>query len=228
MNAPGWQESRVKRLQVALIVAVSYPLFVLLRWTLRWRVEGREHLDRLAADGHPPIVGFWHGRILAGMYYFRNQGIVVLTSQNFDGEWIARIITRFGYGTARGSSSRNATSALREMIRHVRAGRGAAFTLDGPRGPARRAKSGAIWLASATGSPIVPFHVEADRAWTMKSWDGSQIPKPFSRVCLVVAEPVPVPRGLDADATESYCRVLESRLEEAAARARAMAGRGAP
>lgn len=228
MNAPGWQESGVKRLQVALIVALSYPLFVLLRWTLRWRVEGRDHLDRLAADGHPPIIGFWHGRILPGMYYFRNQGIVVLTSQNFDGEWIARIITKFGYGTARGSSSRHATSALREMIRHVRAGRGAAFTLDGPRGPARRAKSGAVWLASATGSPIVPFHVEADRAWTMKSWDGSQIPKPFSRVCLVVAEPVPVPRGLDADAIESYCRVLESRLEEAAARARAMAGRGAP
>ena len=228
MNAPGWQESRGKRLQVALIVAVAYPLFVLLRWTLRWRGEGREHLSRLAAHGHPPIVGFWHGRILAGMYFFRNQGIVVLTSQNFDGEWIARIITKFGFGTARGSSSRNSTSALREMIRHVRAGRGAAFTLDGPRGPARRAKSGAVWLASATGCPIVPFHVEADRAWTMKSWDGSQIPKPFSTVSLVLAEPVPVPRGLDADGIESYCRVLEERLEAAAARACALAGRGAP
>ncbi|MDO8837229.1 MAG: lysophospholipid acyltransferase family protein [Vicinamibacterales bacterium] len=228
MNAPGWQESRGKRLQVALIVAVAYPLFVLLRWTLRWRVEGREYLDRIAADGHPPIVGFWHGRILAGMYFFRNQGIVVLTSQNFDGEWIARIITKFGYGTARGSSSRNSTSALREMIRHIRAGRGAAFTLDGPRGPARRAKSGAVWLASATGCPIVPFHVEADRAWTMKSWDGSQIPKPFSTVSLVLAEPVPVPRGLDADGIESYCRILEERIERAAARACALAGHGTP
>ena len=59
-----------------------------------------------ARAGHQPILAFWHGRILAATFYFRNRGIVVITSENFDGEWIARIIERFGYGTARGSTSR--------------------------------------------------------------------------------------------------------------------------
>ena len=42
--------------------------------------------------GRQPIMALWHGRIFAGLHYFRNRGIVVITSQNFDGEWIARII----------------------------------------------------------------------------------------------------------------------------------------
>ena len=54
---------------------------------------------------------FWHGRILPATFYFRRRGIVVITSENFDGEWIARIIERFGYGTARGSTSRGGLKA---------------------------------------------------------------------------------------------------------------------
>ena len=64
--------------------------------------RGCEHYDAVLASGHQPIIAFWHGRILPGMFFFRDRGIVVITSQNFDGEWIARIIQRFGYGTARG------------------------------------------------------------------------------------------------------------------------------
>ena len=74
-------------------------------------VEGREHLEAVTASGRPYIVAFWHGRILPLSLYFRGRGIVVITSENFDGEWIARIITKLGYGTARGSSSRHARAA---------------------------------------------------------------------------------------------------------------------
>ena len=75
---------------------------------LRWRTEGLEHFDSDRAGGRQPIMAFWHGRILPATYYFRHRGIVVITSENFDGEWIAGIIERFGYGTARGSTSRGA------------------------------------------------------------------------------------------------------------------------
>ena len=34
-------------------------------------------------------MAFWHGRILPATLYFRDRGIVVITSANFDGEWIA-------------------------------------------------------------------------------------------------------------------------------------------
>jgi lysophospholipid acyltransferase (LPLAT)-like uncharacterized protein len=223
-GTPGWQASPSKRLQVLLIVAVLQPLFVVLRWTLRWRVEGREHFDAVLATGVPPVIGFWHGRILAGIYYFRNRQIVVLTSQNFDGEWIARIIRRWGFGAARGSSSRNALGGLRELVRHLRAGRGVAFTLDGPRGPRHEAKGGAVWLAGATGCVILPFHAEADRAWTFRSWDASQIPKPFSTVSLVIGEPIRVPSGLDEAGIAQQCHDLETSLSKLEARAAMLAG----
>src|SRR4029077_1399864 len=85
--------------------------------TLRWRTEGLEHFDAIVRSGHQPIMVFWHGRILTATYYFRRRGIVVITSENFDGEWIAGIIERFGYGTARGSTSRGAEKVLAHLHR---------------------------------------------------------------------------------------------------------------
>ena len=102
-----WCSSRIKRFQVAAISGIGYPLINALGHTLRWRVEGLHHLDAIRASGRQPVMGFWHGRILpATIRHFRWRGIVVITSENFDGEWIARMIGRFGYGTARGSTSR--------------------------------------------------------------------------------------------------------------------------
>jgi lysophospholipid acyltransferase (LPLAT)-like uncharacterized protein len=157
-------------------------------------------------------MAFWHGRILSATFYFRRRGIVVITSENFDGEWIARIIERFGYGTARGSSSQGAKKATLQLVREMRRGKPAGFTLDGPRGPARVAQPGAVWLARATGNPVLPFHLEASRHWSMRSWDRTQIPKPFSTVALVVGEPMPVPSLAADDDLERWRVELEGRL----------------
>src|SRR6185437_5019730 len=168
---PDWRASRLKRFEAAAIASVGYRVVGALGSTLRWRTEGLEHLERVAADGRQPIMAFWHGRILPATYYFRRRGIVVITSENFDGEWIAGIIERFGYGTARGSTSRGARKALLQLRRSLAAGKPAGFTVDGPRGPACVSQAGAVWLAKATGNPVLPFHLEADRHWTLKSWD---------------------------------------------------------
>ena len=117
--------------------------------TLRWRVEGLHHFDAILASGRQPVMAFWHGRILPATFYFRRRGIVVITSENFDGEWIARIIERFGYGTARGSTTRGGRKALLQLVRDMEEGKPAGFTLDGPRGPARVAQPGAIGLRVA-------------------------------------------------------------------------------
>ena len=74
-------------------------------------------------SGRQPIMAFWHGRILPATYYFRQRGIVVITSQNFDGEWIAGIIERFGYGTARGSTSRGGAQGAAAAVRDLAAGK---------------------------------------------------------------------------------------------------------
>ena len=221
-EAESWRSSRSKRLQTRLISSIGYPIIATLASTFRWRQDGLQHLDEVKRSGRQPILAFWHGRILASTYFFRHRGIVVITSENFDGEWIAGIIERFGYGTARGSSSRGAVKALVQLKRDMAAGKPAAFTLDGPRGPAKVAQPGAVWLAKATGNPIIPFHVEAGRHWTLRSWDQTQIPKPFAHVIIAIGEPLEVPPDADDAALERARLELETRLKSLEARATAM------
>ena len=221
-SVENWRASRSKRLQARVISAVGYPAVAALASTFRWRAEGTEHLDAVRDSGRQPIMAFWHGRILPATYYFRRRGIVVITSENFDGEWIAGIIERFGYGTARGSTSRGARRALIQLMRDMRDGRPAAFTVDGPRGPARVAQAGAVWLAKATGNPVVPFHIESDRHWTLNSWDRTQIPKPYANVAIAIGEPLEVPREADEATLEGKRSALQARLEALEPRASAM------
>ena len=221
-SAKDWRLSWTKRAQIALIAGVGYPLINALGRTLRWRVEGTEHYDAVLASGRQPIMAFWHGRILSGTLYFQRRGIVVITSENFDGEWIARIIQRFGFGTARGSSSRGSLRAMLQLVRDMEKGRPAAFTLDGPRGPARVAQPGAIWLARATGNPVVPFHMEASSKWTARSWDQTQIPKPFTTVAVAIGDPFDVAGDATDQQLETARQELERRLRTLEDRAAAM------
>jgi lysophospholipid acyltransferase (LPLAT)-like uncharacterized protein len=220
--AGDWRASRWKRAQAAAIAGLGYPLINTLGRTLRWRVAGLQHLDAIRAAGHQPVMAFWHGRILPATYYFRRRGIVVITSENFDGEWIARIIERFGFGTARGSTSSGGKRAVLQLVREMKAGRPAGFTLDGPRGPARVAQPGAVWLAMTTGNPLLPFHLEASRAWTARSWDRTQIPKPFSTVALTVGEPLYVEPNASGEQLEAARQELERRLAGLEAEAKAL------
>jgi len=219
VTASDWRSSRSKRIQARLISILGFRLVQLLGSTLRWKTEGLEHFDAIVAGGRQPVMAFWHGRILPATYYFRRRGIVVITSENFDGEWIAGIIERFGYGTARGSTSRGGRKALLQLVRDLAAGKPAGFTLDGPRGPARVAQSGAVWLSKATGNPVLPFHLEASRSWTLNSWDRTQIPKPFSTVAIAMGEPFQVASDADEGALERARVMLEERLKILEARA---------
>lgn len=210
-----------QRVKAATIAAVVSPLIGALCATLKWKVAGAEHWDAAIRSGRQPILALWHGRILAGLDYFRNRGVVVITSQNFDGEWIARILHRFGFGTARGSTSRGGARALVQMRRDLAAGRPVAFTVDGPRGPARQAQAGVVWLAGATGHPILPYHIEADRFWTARSWDRTQVPKPFSTVAIAIGAPLAVD-GTEEPTIEAARRELEAILARLEQRALAM------
>ena len=134
-------------------------------------------------------MAFWHGRILPATYYFRRRGIVVITSENFDGEWIAGIIERFGYGTARGSTSRGGRKALVQLTRDMAAGKPAGVHARRPAWVRRASRSRApCGWRRRRAIPVLPFHLEADRHWTPNSWDRTQIPKPFATVALARGE----------------------------------------
>ncbi|MSO55401.1 MAG: DUF374 domain-containing protein [Acidobacteria bacterium] len=193
-----------------MITAMGVPVIAALGGTLTWKIEGLEHLQFDAA-GRRPIMAFFHGRVLTAAYFFRHRGIVVMISENFDGEWIARIIERFGYGTSRGSTSRGGQRALLRLKRSMAEGRSAGFAVDGPRGPAGKVQPGAVWLAKLTGNPVVPFHMEASSYWSLNSWDRTQIPRPFSTVALVVGTPI----GVAADADEAGIEAKRAEVEMA-------------
>jgi lysophospholipid acyltransferase (LPLAT)-like uncharacterized protein len=207
-----------QRRKAVAIATLGFPLIAALGSTLKWCVDGLHHYDAIVQSGRQPIFAFWHGRILAATLFWRDRGIVVITSENFDGEWIARIIERFGYGTSRGSSSRGGVRALVQLKRDLASGRSAAFTIDGPRGPARVAQPGAVWLAGVTGNPLLPFHIESSRFWTARSWDRTQVPKPFSATAIAIGAPIEVADTAEAT-IERRRQALQSSLSELERRA---------
>jgi lysophospholipid acyltransferase (LPLAT)-like uncharacterized protein len=200
-------------MQAAAIAAIGTPVVEALGATYTWRESGAQHFDDVRKTGRQPILALWHGRILAATLYFRDRGVVAMTSENFDGEWVAQLMRRFGYHQARGSTSRGGARALVQLRRDLNAGSPAAFTVDGPRGPARIVQPGAVWLASATGHPIVPFHIEAADAWTIRSWDRHQVPKPGTTVAIAIGDPIYVEPGLDGDGIEAARIQLQERLQ---------------
>jgi lysophospholipid acyltransferase (LPLAT)-like uncharacterized protein len=210
--------TQTQRVKTQLIAAAAYPAIAGLCRTVTWKIDGAHHYDDILKSGGAPIIAFWHGRILSATWFFRQRGVVALTSANFDGQWIARIIQHFGNRTIAGSSSRGGMRALLELKREVERGHPAAFALDGPRGPARVAQPGAVWLAAITGNPLLPFHAEASGSWTISSWDRTQVPKPFRTVAVVLGEPLLLRGTSDGALGEGHQKLVET-LKQNEARA---------
>ena len=203
------------RLLIRSADLVFFILINLIGRTVRFEIEGWDNWEAASRDGKTPIYTFWHNRVFLATYFWRRRRIVVMTSRSFDGEYIARFIQRFGYGAARGSSTRGATGALVEMVRLMRAGCPTAFTIDGPRGPRYVAKMGAILLAKKTGNPILPFAITARKFWeAKKSWDGFQTPKPFTRARVYIAPPIYVPPDADEEQLKAKRDEIQNALNE--------------
>src|SRR4051812_17873990 len=109
-----------QRLLIRAADLVFYLLIGAIGRTLRYEVEGLENLEKATQNGHIPVYTTWHNRIFASVYFLKNKQIVVMTSQSFDGEYIARFIQRYGFGAARGSSTRGGIGALAQMIRLIK------------------------------------------------------------------------------------------------------------
>ena len=203
-----------RRIGLALITAAGWVLVRLIGPTLRYRVEierGGPPTDRV----EPGIYVFWHRCCIPALYHFRYRNIAVMTSSSFDGEYIARIIEKFGYRAVRGSSTRGGVRALLGMHTELEEGRSVAFTIDGPRGPRYVAKPGPVLLARNTQLPIIAFHTAVERTWVLNSWDGFMIPKPFSRVLLKISALIAVPSDADHAALDRYHADMQAALDRA-------------
>jgi len=203
----------LQRLQISLVSWIAAAVVGFIGRTLRMTITFEEgSMPGLHAIS-PGIYPFWHRCVLPATWLFRNHGIGVLTSLSRDGEYIARVIRRFGFVPVRGSSSRGGQRGLLEMEAMVKAGGAAAFTIDGPRGPRYVAKKGPVMLARLTGIPITAFYVAVERRWVLKTWDTMVIPKPFSRAYVRVAKYINVPLDADDAALDRHLAEMQAALE---------------
>ena len=206
-----------QRLVLATVPRLVWALLSLAGRTWRFETiaeEGAVPLPYgLGAKGQ--IFCFWHQCVLPCTFYFRRSHATIIVSRSFDGELIARILHLFGYKTSRGSSSRSAHEALLGLEHALKRGEPAIFTADGPRGPIYRTKMGPIKLAQSTGAPIGAFHLQPQRAWTIRSWDRFLVPHPFSRIAVSWSPPTLVPTNLTADQLEPKREELNRMIERA-------------
>lgn len=164
--------------------------------------------------GQRYVYAFFHEVMLFPSHFWSWPEMQIMISDHRDGELIARIVDKLGFGVIRGSSTRNGARALREMLRRTDRGH-LCITPDGPKGPRRTINPGAIYLASRTGLPIVGLGLAFQRPWRANSWDRFAIPRPGSHATCVFLPPMHVPIDANREVLESYRVLLEQQMNQA-------------
>ena len=180
--------------------------------TCRISVFGRGIEENYLRDnpGKGLLYASWHRGLFFIIYWYRNRDAVSIASSSEDGELAAQAAKRFGWITARGSSSRGGRKAYREMEALIKKGHKGGLVADAPRGPRFVSKPGIIFMAKKTGIPIIPVIWSADRFWKLKSWDRTIIPKAFCRIVVLYADNyISVP----ADASRQECEQYRQQLD---------------
>lgn len=179
--------------------------------TLKYRIVNRAGMAYPTDERH--IWVFWHNRMFLIPWLRQNlipgQEGAFLTSPSGDGQIIAEACSDFGLKPVRGSSSKRGAQAMVELAHYVKTGHDIGITPDGPRGPKYNMNMGVIKLAQLTGAKLMPVHIHYDKAIRFKTWDGFQLPLPFSKVEIEFAEPFTVPRRM----TEVECETQRAELE---------------
>jgi len=174
------------------LIAFGFRLLQLWGRTLRYEIE-----DRAGIVGRPVtenyIGALWHNRLLIFPIvlrrFFPNRHGAALISASHDGDLLADGVQRFGYDVIRGSSSRLGASAILQLTQVLVSGRDVVITPDGPRGPAYELGPGIIFLAQKSGAAVLPMNLEYSRCWRLGSWDRFIVPRPFSKVRVLIDEP---------------------------------------
>ncbi|MGC1647675.1 MAG: lysophospholipid acyltransferase family protein [Candidatus Sulfotelmatobacter sp.] len=201
-----------QRIVLRIIIFLGHSIIRLIGPTLRISVFYEEGAQQ-TLDQRPLIASFWHSCMIPATYIFRDMGIRVMSSDSYDGQYMGRIIHKFGFVAVKGSSSRNAVRALLGLRRALEEGWTVAFTLDGPRGPRRKVKPGPVALARSSGLAMTMFHAAVDKAWVLNSWDRLMIPKPFSRVLVYFGKLIPVPKVATDEDLERYAGELQASMD---------------
>lgn len=209
--------------KILLVVAPPVVAFLLRLWCGTCRVVARvdEEREREAVRRYDGCVyATWHQRMFYFFYDFGSRHVTMMGSKSKDGEYAHALALRLGFHTVRGSSTRDGRKAMHELIERINGGGGhmAGMMADGPKGPPRVLKIGAIKIARDTGRPVIPMMYGAKRRIVFHSWDRYFLVVPFTPVVLLHGEPVFVPPDADDAECERLRRLIEQRMNEMADR----------
>jgi lysophospholipid acyltransferase (LPLAT)-like uncharacterized protein len=177
-------------------------LFVMsqiVRYTARYRLVGREHLDALDAAGEPAIWTTWHGGTMMMVGYFfhhfvgRESTMLVIVPDDWRGETLtewARISGTSTFAVSMKENSLVAARRLLKLVREVKRGMSTYINPDGPYGPSRVPKPGVSYLAVKTGAAVLPVGVYTNTRYEIRRWDRYVLPFPFSRITMAIGEPL--------------------------------------
>lgn len=177
---------------------ISFFIYIITRVfhaTYRYRYTNNEILQELKKINQNFIFAIWHQNLFAGILAQTGHKHIVIVSQSHDADPVAYTCSRLGHIVVRGSSKKgmidkNGQAAKNEMIEYLKAGYPGAVTIDGPRGPALRAKPGIIDMAKKSNAVLVPYTVCPETYWQFNSWDQFRLPKPFSKILISYGEPI--------------------------------------
>jgi lysophospholipid acyltransferase (LPLAT)-like uncharacterized protein len=186
---------------------------ILMIWTKSARITviGEDRYKELRNQDKPVVLLIWHGRLLVGPYLFRKRRILALISPSEDGEILARIVSGW-FKVLRGSSSHSIVKAWSVMRKELDEGGEVIIVPDGPKGPNRKMKLGALKLSQQSGAYLVPFTFSASRRKTLNSWDNFLIFYPFSRVSAIFGEPILLDPNMHGDELERERQRIEQIL----------------
>ncbi|GAB6099446.1 lysophospholipid acyltransferase family protein [Halanaerocella petrolearia] len=196
---------------------LAYWLSKLTNSSLDLQVKNESRLNKLQKNNSRIIFATWHGLLWLPIYHLRDQGHVALASQSNDGEYISRVLDKFGWDVVRGSTSRGGARSLLKLVKKLKAGKNIAITPDGPRGPRHEVKSGILYLAQKTDSIIVPLGVAFNKKKVFASWDQFELPYPFAKGAFVYGKPLEV-----TEVNEEHQQKLKKHLESAVVNAQEM------
>jgi len=185
-----------KRFRLWLIKRPGKILIWLWMKSCRWKIMGDGPYRAMREAGRPVVLLIWHGKIFVVPFFFRKRGILALVSPSKDGEFVFRLMDGWGYKLIRGSGSHPMKTAWIEMIKELNEGGEVMIIPDGPKGPDRKFKLGAVKLATETGAVMVPFSFSARRRKILRSWDRFEMFFPFTKIAAVYGEPIEISRDL--------------------------------
>lgn len=182
--------------------------------TLRFTIINKNAVETLDDDRKNYVLAFWHGTMLLPWYLNRKKKFAALISKSKDGDLLAKILKSWKYEVVRGSSTAGGNVALGIMVDYAKNNSSVAITPDGPRGPVHKMKAGAVITAKKSGIPLVLCGIGIKKKKNLKSWDGFEVPMPFTKVNVIFSDPFYFDKNLGFDETSKIILNCETKLNE--------------